>query len=159
MLDVDLKFRIDISELFRQFENFGPDQMIGVGPDLAPHYRIAFRHYRALHPDTQVGEPGPMQGFNTGVVLFNFARIRENVKYNNYVDNALNSTSYLAEKYLYRSHLGDQCFFTLLGMEHPGKNVKSVSNNVLAFVCMLAMFFNLGFAEFTGSANLLNLVS
>ena len=120
MLDVDLKFRIDISELFEQFKNFGPDQMIGVGPDLAPHYRIAFRDFRALNPDTQVGEPGPMQGFNTGVVLYDFSRMRSNVKYNAYVDNFLNSTSDLAEKYLYRSHLGDQCFFTLLGMEHIG---------------------------------------
>lgn len=27
--------------------------------------------------------------------------------------------SLLAEKYFYQSHLGDQCFFTLLGFEHP----------------------------------------
>jgi hypothetical protein len=27
----------------------------------------------------------------------------------------------LAAKYLFRSHLGDQCFFTLLGMEHSGE--------------------------------------
>ena len=120
MLDVDIKFRIDISELFGLFDDFGPGQMIGVGRDLAPHYRIAFRDYRALNPGTPVGEPGDMQGFNTGVVLYDLDRIRASVRFNEYVDNALNSTSELADKYLYRSHLGDQCFFTLLGMEHPG---------------------------------------
>ena len=50
MLDIDLKFQIDILELFQEFERFGQDQMIGVGNDLAPHYWIAFRHYRAQNP-------------------------------------------------------------------------------------------------------------
>ena len=61
-----------------------------------------------------------MQGFNTGVVLFDLAKIKGNLKYNQYIDNIMNSTSVLADKYIFRSHLGDQCFFTLLGMEHPG---------------------------------------
>ena len=83
---------------------------------------------------TLVGEPGPLQGFNTGVVLFHLDRIQENVKYNQYIDNVLNSTSILADKYLYRSHLGDQCFFTLLGMEHPGKMQCVVT--IIQFYCL-----------------------
>ena len=39
--------------------------------------------------------------------------------YNQYVDNVEGILDKLAEKYLYRSHLGDQCFFTLLGFEFP----------------------------------------
>ena len=82
---------------------------------------MAPREYRALNPGTPVGEPGTMQGFNTGVVLYDFDRMRDNIRYNEYVDNVMEVTSTLASKFRYRSHLGDQCFFTLLGMEHPGR--------------------------------------
>ena len=61
MLDADLKFRIDIAELYDMFEDFSKNQVMGVGVDLAPHYRIAFREYRKKNPDTMVGEPGRFQ--------------------------------------------------------------------------------------------------
>ena len=61
MLDADLKFRIDIAELYDMFEDFSNNQVMGVGVDLAPHYRIAFREYRKKNPDTSVGEPGRFQ--------------------------------------------------------------------------------------------------
>ena len=61
MLDADLKFRIDIAELYDMFEDFSNDQVMGVGVDLAPHYRIAFREYRKKNPNTMVGEPGRFQ--------------------------------------------------------------------------------------------------
>ena len=41
MLDVDLKFKIDIAELFDQFndfENENEDTFAAVGRDLSPHY-------------------------------------------------------------------------------------------------------------------------
>ena len=61
MLDADLKFRIDIAELYDMFEDFSNNQVMGVGVDLAPHYRIAFREYRKKNPNTMVGEPGRFQ--------------------------------------------------------------------------------------------------
>ena len=61
MLDADLKFRIDIAELFDHFDHFSSDQVMGVGIDLAPHYRIAFGNYRRNNPGTKVGEPGRFQ--------------------------------------------------------------------------------------------------
>ena len=61
MLDADLKFRIDIDELHNHFENFTEEQVMGVAVDLAPHYRIAFRKYRAENLGTHVGEPGRFQ--------------------------------------------------------------------------------------------------
>jgi hypothetical protein len=61
MLDADLKFRIDIKELFDHFDHFTSEQVMGVGIDLAPHYRVAFREYRNSHPGTKVGEPGRYQ--------------------------------------------------------------------------------------------------
>lgn len=61
VLDADLKFRLDISQLYQQFDDFTDDQVMGVGIDLAPHYRIAFREYRKNNPGTRVGEPGRFQ--------------------------------------------------------------------------------------------------
>ena len=63
MLDADLKFKIDIAELYDHFENFTKNNVMGVGTDLAPHYRIAFREYRKKNPGTMVGEPGRFQVF------------------------------------------------------------------------------------------------
>ena len=77
------------------------------------------KKYRQQNPNTTIGEPGRYQGFNTGVVLYNLQRMRDNEKYNQYVDNVNEAIDKLAEKYLFRSHLGDQCFFTLLGIEYP----------------------------------------
>ena len=77
------------------------------------------KKYRQQNPNTNIGEPGRFQGFNTGVVLYNLQRMRENEQYNQYVDNVDGVIDKLAEKYSFRSHLGDQCFFTLLGIEHP----------------------------------------
>ncbi len=54
MLDIDLKFHVDISNLFQEFKNFDQHHMIEVGNDLAPHYWIAFRHYRAQNPGQQL---------------------------------------------------------------------------------------------------------
>ena len=69
MLDADLKFRIDIAELYDMYEDFSNNQVMGVGVDLAPHYRIAFREYRKKNPDTMVGEPGRFQVRNLFRVL------------------------------------------------------------------------------------------
>ena len=61
LLDADLKFKIDIDELYEHFSEFQKAQVMGVGIDLAPHYRIAFREYREQNPGTVIGEPGRFQ--------------------------------------------------------------------------------------------------
>jgi lipopolysaccharide biosynthesis glycosyltransferase len=61
VLDADLKFRIDIEELYDHFDHFTSEQIMGVGIDLYPHYRNAFGDYRKSHPGTNVGEPGRSQ--------------------------------------------------------------------------------------------------
>ena len=80
---------------------------------------IVLRRYKQQNPDTEIGEPGNLQGLNTGVVLYNLQRMRDNEKYNHYVDNASGLLDKLTKKFFYRSHLGDQCFFSLLSFEHP----------------------------------------
>ena len=61
VLDADLKFRIDIKELFGLFEDFDSQQVMGSANDLSPHYKIAFRNFREANPGTKVGEPGKFQ--------------------------------------------------------------------------------------------------
>ena len=38
------------------------------------------------HPDTKFGLAGPLQGLNTGVVLFRLDRMRSNAKFTSQVD-------------------------------------------------------------------------
>ena len=61
VLDADLKFRIDIKELFELFDEFDSQQVMGSANDLSPHYKIAFRKFREANPGTHVGEPGKFQ--------------------------------------------------------------------------------------------------
>ena len=81
-----------------------------MGNDLAPHYYHVLRFYRELNPGTHVGDPGRFQGFNTGVVLFNLDRMRQSELYNSLVENKNGMVDQLAEKYKFRSHLGEVLF-------------------------------------------------
>ena len=147
-LDMDLKFRVDVAELWQQFEFMEDDNIIAVANDLAPHYWWDFRHFRRSHPDTKVGQcrPGlqagfistrpfplflknyvkecfaflrPPQGFNTGVLLLDLDRIRRNRLYRSYLFDENASLQSLLTKYEFNGTLAYQDFFTLIGMEHP----------------------------------------
>ena len=61
MLDADLRFEIDVSDLYEQFENFDKVQVMAVAKDMTPHYRFAFEKYRNMYTNTLVGEPGILQ--------------------------------------------------------------------------------------------------
>ena len=43
MLDLDIKFRADISQLWQEFQNFRPDALIGIVHEQQPVYRHIFR--------------------------------------------------------------------------------------------------------------------
>ena len=45
--------------------------------------------------------------------------MRQSRTYNALMSNLNGSVDALAAKYHFRSHLGDQCLFTLVGLEHP----------------------------------------
>ena len=54
-----------------QFEDsWSNEAVMGVGLDLSPHYKKFLAEYIEINPETEIGKPGPRQGFNTGVVLF-----------------------------------------------------------------------------------------
>ena len=59
--DLDLEFRIDLSELWGHFSEFSATEVIGIANDLHPHYFINTREYRETHPGTHVASPGRFQ--------------------------------------------------------------------------------------------------
>ncbi|KAF7386523.1 hypothetical protein HZH68_013655 [Vespula germanica] len=120
MFDADTKFRKDVKELFKEFDNFGKQALFGLAPELTPVYRHVLYLYRSKHAKTAYGEPthaGGFPGFNSGMVLFNLERLRESSLYERIVSK--DSVDAMTNKYHFKGHLGDQDFYTILGMERP----------------------------------------
>ncbi|XP_030071459.1 xyloside xylosyltransferase 1 isoform X2 [Microcaecilia unicolor] len=117
-LDLDLKYKSNIRELFEEFDNFPINAVIGVAHEMQPVYRHTFWQYRRENPDSKVGSPPPdgLPGFNSGVILLNLEAMRQSKLYNQLLEPS--EVQRLTEKYHFRGHLGDQDFFTTIGMEH-----------------------------------------
>lgn len=81
--------------------------------------RHTFWQYRKEKPRTRVGEPPPdgLPGFNSGVMLLDLGAMRSSALYNKLLEPS--NVAKLADQYRFRGHLGDQDFFTMIGMEHP----------------------------------------
>uniref|UniRef100_A0A8C5MP37 Xyloside xylosyltransferase 1 n=1 Tax=Leptobrachium leishanense TaxID=445787 RepID=A0A8C5MP37_9ANUR len=118
-LDLDLKFKTNIRELFEEFDNFLQNSVIGIAYEMQPVYRHTFWQYRRENRNTKVGDPPPdgMPGFNSGVMLLNLEAMRQSKLYNQLLEP--NTVRQFAEKYHFKGHLGDQDFFSMIGMEHP----------------------------------------
>ena len=112
----DLEFFADISELYQHFEST-TDKLLGVGLDMSPHYRKFLASYLTDHPDSQVGSPGRLQGFNTGVVLYRLDNMRTSQTYENYMQ--VEEVERLITSYKFNLTLGDQDWFTELGWDRP----------------------------------------
>ncbi|XP_029939325.1 xyloside xylosyltransferase 1 [Salarias fasciatus] len=118
-LDLDLKYRTNIRDLFQEFQRFSPGAVIGIAREMQPVYRHTFWQYRKENPKTRVGEPAPegLPGFNSGVMLLDLGAMRASTLYNQLLEPS--NVTKLADQYRFRGHLGDQDFFTMIGMEHP----------------------------------------
>uniref|UniRef100_A0A2I3GDS4 Xyloside xylosyltransferase 1 n=1 Tax=Nomascus leucogenys TaxID=61853 RepID=A0A2I3GDS4_NOMLE len=118
-LDLDLKFKTNIRELFEEFDSFLPGTIIGIAQEMQPVYRHTFWQFRHENPQTRVGGPPPegLPGFNSGVMLLSLEAMRQSPLYSRLLEPA--QVQQLADKYHFRGHLGDQDFFTMIGMEHP----------------------------------------
>lgn len=132
LIDCDIVFRSDVKYLFEQFRQFD-GQLFGLAPELTPVYRHILYNYRLENPGTILGSPyyphagsyssgrRPRRhgypGFNSGVVLLDFDRIRGSKFYVENLD--AEQVERLVQKYHFRGHLGDQDFYTLLGYEFP----------------------------------------
>lgn len=110
------------------FFSFKETELFGLAPEQSPVYRHVLYMYRAKHNTTfgdyyhpnftlnDTHHPNGFQGYNSGVILFNFSAIRESKIYPQLLTNS--SVSSLAGKYMFRGHLGDQDFYTLMGYEY-----------------------------------------
>uniref|UniRef100_A0A493THT1 Xyloside xylosyltransferase 1 n=1 Tax=Anas platyrhynchos platyrhynchos TaxID=8840 RepID=A0A493THT1_ANAPP len=118
-VDLDLKYKANIRDLFEEFDSFKEGAVIGIAREMQPVYRHTFWQYRRENPKTRVGEPPPdgLPGFNSGVLLLNLEAMRRSKLYNQLLEPAM--VQKLTEKYRFKGHLGDQDFFTMVGMEHP----------------------------------------
>ncbi|XP_009318685.1 PREDICTED: xyloside xylosyltransferase 1 [Pygoscelis adeliae] len=118
-VDLDLKYKTNIRDLFDEFDNFPEGAVIGIAREMQPVYRHTFWQYRRENPQTKVGDPPPdgLPGFNSGVLLLNLEAMRQSKLYNQLLEPAM--VQKLTEKYHFKGHLGDQDFFTMVGMEHP----------------------------------------
>jgi len=114
----DLEFHDDISKLAAEFTKMDDTEAVmGIGLDLSLHYRVMLTKYAEVHPDTQLGHPGPLQGFNSGVVLYDLEKMRKSQVYNSYLEPLM--AEELLAKYLYRATLAEQDWMTNLGFSYP----------------------------------------
>lgn len=117
-LDFDVRFEANLYLLFEEFDRFGKDNLIGLGPELQPVYRHVLTIYRDGHPGTRLGSPRPegFQGFNAGATLLDLGKLRKSDVFNHALEPQ--AVAALVEKYHFKGHLGDQDFYTLLALEH-----------------------------------------
>uniref|UniRef100_H2Z3T5 Xyloside xylosyltransferase 1 n=1 Tax=Ciona savignyi TaxID=51511 RepID=H2Z3T5_CIOSA len=118
-LDVDLKFKTNIRDIWSEFKYFKKETLIGIANENQPVYRHLMWKFRAEYPGTKVGDPYPkgQPGFNSGVLLLHLDNMRSSNMYKSYMD--ANRLQQLSQKYYFKGHLGDQDFYTLLSFEYP----------------------------------------
>jgi len=120
LLDVDTKIIEDITLLFKEFDKFEESHLVGAAPELTPVYHHILYQYRAKNKKTKLGLPqlsGGFPGVNSGVLLLHLDRIRNSTLYSHLIHPGVLKN--LTSKYRFKGHLGDQDFYTLMGLEHP----------------------------------------
>ncbi|CAB3365700.1 Hypothetical predicted protein [Cloeon dipterum] len=122
LIDIDVQFRADIVLLFQFFEMFNDDQMFGLAPELSPVYKHVFFNYLKKLKDNpqKIGEPDIEEGYagyNSGVVLLDLEKMRLSAFYETVI--SPDSVKELAGEFEFKGHLGDQDFFTLMGIKSP----------------------------------------
>lgn len=119
-IDIDTEFRDSIDRLNQHFDSFNNQQLMGLAPELSPVYRHILYLYRNKHKTTLLGEPKGrgFPGFNSGIVMMKLDRLRQSELFRTLMTNSTVLDN-LASKYSFKGHLGDQDFYTLIGMEFP----------------------------------------
>ena len=57
-------------------------QIISPARELTPFYASQLAFYKEANPNSTLGEPGSMQGVNTGVMLLRLDRMRQSHRFN-----------------------------------------------------------------------------
>lgn len=120
VIDADVKFLDDISDLYYYFEKFTSDAIIGIAQEQQPVYRHVLHEYRRLNNRTKIGGPPPdgIPGFNSGVLLIDLEKMNKSELYNSILHNSTIILN-LLNKYKFKGHLGDQDFYTLINFDYP----------------------------------------
>jgi hypothetical protein len=117
VLDVDLEVWIDLQELHHEFELMTPRQQIGVVNDQFEMYRLYYENTLRVHKYMKINEAFG-KGFNTGVVLYDLAKIRQSSTWAAEIASPA-AIDQLALKHGMVGMVGDQDWLTLMGYEHP----------------------------------------
>ena len=81
-------------------------QVFGVSKDMSPLYRLLLHEHRKENPTSLIGEPGEMQGVNTGVLLLNLEKMRSSEDFNKFLDSRYLEQS--CGELQFKSYFGDQ---------------------------------------------------
>ena len=105
--DADIEFMSGgVEALHKEFNNFSQDQLFAFAKDMSPFYRTMMFKYRQMNKETRIGDPGEMQGINSGVALLNLEKMRKSDTFNKYLENDFIGS--LCQKYLFKGFIGDQ---------------------------------------------------
>lgn len=119
LIDVDTYLKTDIVELFNEFNKFSNSSLIGIAPELSPVYHHILYRFRQQNKGTKLGMPlseGGFPGVNSGVLILDLDRLRASPVYEKLLSKE--ALENLTKKYSFKGHLGDQDFYTLIGLEH-----------------------------------------
>jgi len=117
VLDVDIEFKSDLSDLYEHFSKFERTQMIGLANELSPYYLKNLKAYKSMHRRSPEGLPGFYQGFNTGVALYNLTRMRQSEIYTKELQ--FTNMEDLVKRYAVDGYVGDQEWLTQLSWKLP----------------------------------------
>ncbi|XP_076034691.1 xyloside xylosyltransferase [Oratosquilla oratoria] len=120
LMDIDIKVKGDIAELYSHFDHFVSTNVIGMAFEQSPVYRHLLAVYRNENKKTLLGSPkseGGFPGYNSGVVLVNIPRLRQSEIIRNYLERS--KLEIATKKYGFQGHLGDQDLYTLIAFDHP----------------------------------------
>ncbi len=119
LLDIDVQFNEDLSQLYSEFSKFNSKAVIGIAHEQQPvYYHILHDYRRRMQNETLLGSspPNGFPGFNSGVLLMNLKRMRESKLYNSLLNSS--AIEMLCNKYSFRGHLGDQDFYTIVSFDY-----------------------------------------
>lgn len=117
VVDADIEFKYNINKLFEEFEKFEPNQLYAFAKDMSPLYRTLLHSYRKENPETKLGDPGNLQGINTGVVLLNLQKMRSDKTFQEYLNSE--NIDKLCDKYHFKGFIGDQDWWNIVVWDNP----------------------------------------
>jgi len=122
ILDIDLDFRCDIGELYKEFDKMNESQMIASAKEWSIFYWYKGYTYRKENPNgKRVGEEGILQGLNSGITLIDLGKVWKDEEVNmQEIFNPYN-VGRMAEHFKFTGDYGDQEFYVLLSWYYTDK--------------------------------------